>query len=108
MAPNPTSHPPGSTDFATFICLANQGWTSAQAEAWLTAAGTATNYTGLYDVVREFQPPSPDQLRPVSAEFPETAADTRSLLHAAFDTLGQSCAACHRAHRDVPDNQAHP
>jgi hypothetical protein len=26
--------------------------------------------------------------------------DTRDLLNAAFDAIGQSCASCHRAHRD--------
>ncbi len=58
---------------AAFICLADQGWNKAQAEAFLVAAGTSTNYAGLYAVVREFQLPTSEQLRALSADFPETA-----------------------------------
>ncbi|HWN94917.1 MAG TPA: hypothetical protein VNT99_07780 [Methylomirabilota bacterium] len=55
------------------LCMANSGWSSAQSEAWLIAAGTATNYAGLYDVVRGFRKPTSAQLSAVPSNFPETA-----------------------------------
>jgi hypothetical protein len=58
---------------AALLCLAKEGWNSAQAERWLRKAGTATNYTGLYAVVREFRRPTAEQLRTIPSEFPETA-----------------------------------
>ena len=58
---------------AAVICLANEGWTPDQAEAWLVAAGTSTNYEGLYEVVREFKKPSAAELQSVPTDFPETA-----------------------------------
>ena|GEM_PF-305402 len=58
---------------AAVICQANSGWTAAEAEAWLVAAGTAPQYTGLYDVVRNFSKPTKKQLGEVSCNFPETA-----------------------------------
>ena len=54
------------------ICMANQGWTPAQGEAWLKAAGTGSNYVGLYQTVRTFRPPTAGQLQALPAEFPET------------------------------------
>lgn len=58
---------------AAVICMADQGWGKPQAEAFLVAAGTSTNYVGLYEVVREFQLPTVEQLKAVPATFPETA-----------------------------------
>lgn len=58
---------------AAVICMANNGWSATQAEQWLVAAGTATNYVGLYDVVRSFKKPTAEQLRAVRSSFPETA-----------------------------------
>jgi hypothetical protein len=58
---------------AAVLCMANSGWTATQAESWLVAAGTATNYVGLYDVVRGFHKPSAEQMRAIPAKFPETA-----------------------------------
>ncbi len=58
---------------AAVICMADQGWSREQAEAFLVVAGTATNYAGLYGVVREFQKPTGEQLESTPANFPETA-----------------------------------
>lgn len=58
---------------AALICLNSHSWTHGQANAWLRLAGTATNYSGLYDVVRTFERQSPAELGRVVAEFPETA-----------------------------------
>ncbi len=55
------------------ICMANEGWTPAQAEAWLVTAGTATNYAGLYGTVRGFRPPDAGLLRAATVELPEIA-----------------------------------
>ena len=40
---------------AALICEGLRGWSPEQAEKWMTVAGTATNYSGLYRTVREFQ-----------------------------------------------------
>lgn len=58
---------------AAVICMANNGWTPPQAEAWLAAAGTATNYIGLYETVRTFQVPTAENLRAVPSAFLESA-----------------------------------
>jgi hypothetical protein len=55
------------------MCMANSGWTATQAETWMHAAGTADNYTGLFETVRHFQKPAQAQLGMVSTNFPETA-----------------------------------
>lgn len=56
---------------AAVICMANNGWTPAQGEAWLRTAGTGGNYVGLYQTVREFRPPTAEQLSALPSEFPE-------------------------------------
>ena len=93
---------------AAVICMSREGWTSAQAEAWLEAAGTATNYTGLYDVVRRFQKPTAEQLRAVAAEFPETAkvsglTDTMVGVDERWDHLKAVRVAGYNAPKDNPD-----
>jgi protein tyrosine phosphatase (PTP) superfamily phosphohydrolase (DUF442 family) len=55
------------------MCMANGGWTASQAEAWMHAAGTASNYAGLFETVRRFQKPSLAHLEKMSTSFPETA-----------------------------------
>lgn len=57
---------------AAVICMANNGWTQTQGEAWLKTAGTGSNYVGLYQTVREFRAPTAEQLRALPSEFPET------------------------------------
>lgn len=58
---------------AAIVCMAKDGWSPEQATAWLSVAGTATNYAGLYDVVRNFKMPSATALRAICSDFPETA-----------------------------------
>jgi hypothetical protein len=55
------------------MCMANSGWTATQAESWMHAAGTASNYAGLFETVRRFQKLALTQLGKISANFPETA-----------------------------------
>lgn len=55
------------------MALAGEHWTANVAEAWLHAAGTGTNYPGLYASVRAFRPPSTDVQARVPDDFPERA-----------------------------------
>jgi hypothetical protein len=55
------------------MCMANGGWTASQVESWMHAAGTASNYAGLFETIRRFQKPAPAQLEKIAANFPETA-----------------------------------
>jgi hypothetical protein len=55
------------------ICQAVANWSPQTAEAWMKKAGTALDYDGLYRSVREFRPPSPDELAKATADFPEIA-----------------------------------
>jgi protein tyrosine phosphatase (PTP) superfamily phosphohydrolase (DUF442 family) len=57
---------------AAILCMANDGWSAQEAERWLIAAGTGTNYAGLYAAVRGFRKPAADALR-APASFPEVS-----------------------------------
>ncbi|MCU0787027.1 MAG: sulfur transferase domain-containing protein [Verrucomicrobia bacterium] len=89
------------------MCLADQGWTPAQATAWLREAGTSDAYPGLYRVAREFVPLTQAELAAVPP-FPEVAP-TPSLVDAMvamdrhFDWLKQSQAAGWKTPTDHPD-----
>ncbi|MDB6123452.1 MAG: hypothetical protein JWQ71_2445 [Pedosphaera sp.] len=77
---------------AAVICMATEGWTATQAEAWLKLAGTATNYSGLYKSVVQFQPPSSEVLKSVPVNLPETSevsplAETMIQIDERFDNL---------------------
>ena len=58
---------------AAVLCMSKEGWNAKQAIDWLVAAGTATNYTGLYDVAREFRKPTAEELKAIQSDFPEIA-----------------------------------
>lgn len=58
---------------AAVICMATDGWSAGQAEAWMRTAGTATNYTGLFETVQRFHAPSTADLKRTPADFPEKA-----------------------------------
>jgi protein tyrosine phosphatase (PTP) superfamily phosphohydrolase (DUF442 family) len=58
---------------AAVVCMADQGWNREQAEAFLKLAGTSTNYSGLYETIRNFEVPSIEVLNAVPSTFPETA-----------------------------------
>jgi hypothetical protein len=95
---------------AALICMSKEGWTPKQAEAWLVAAGTATNYAGLYDVVRGYRKPSPQQLAAVSSYFPETAevsglVDAMVGIDERWEHLKAVRAARYQAPNDHPDIQ---
>jgi hypothetical protein len=58
---------------AAVVCMAKDAWTAEQAKSWLIAAGTSTNYQGLYDAVSSYENPSSEYLRSLPSDFPETA-----------------------------------
>jgi protein tyrosine phosphatase (PTP) superfamily phosphohydrolase (DUF442 family) len=77
---------------AAVICEATENWTTNQALAWLTQAGTATNYVGLYESVASFRPPSEAELEKLPNQFPEKSeisplADTMVEIDGRFDNL---------------------
>jgi hypothetical protein len=55
------------------VCEALENWTPAMAREWMHAAGTATNYTGLYRAAAEFRRPTPEDLAGVPDSFPARA-----------------------------------
>lgn len=57
---------------AAIIGEGTQGWTPEEALDWLKAAGTSTNYLGLYKSVSEFRKPSQAMLNATPSNFPET------------------------------------
>jgi protein tyrosine phosphatase (PTP) superfamily phosphohydrolase (DUF442 family) len=93
---------------AAVICLATEGWTPEEAEAWLKLAGTATNYGGLYQSVRLFHPPTAEVLRKVSSDFPEKSevsplADVMIQIDERFDHLKLVKKAGYRSPASHPD-----
>jgi protein tyrosine phosphatase (PTP) superfamily phosphohydrolase (DUF442 family) len=48
-------------------------WGPSQANAFLKAAGTATKYTGLYEIIETFAPPTKEELAAVDVTFPSSA-----------------------------------
>ncbi len=54
-------------------CRGLYGWDEALGEDWLKAAGTATNYAGLYRSVKIFQAPTEADLRALPEDFPTRA-----------------------------------
>lgn len=53
--------------------IANEGWSNADALAFLKRAGTGANYTGLWDDVRFYHAPSQEELQKAPADFPAIA-----------------------------------
>jgi protein tyrosine phosphatase (PTP) superfamily phosphohydrolase (DUF442 family) len=77
---------------AAVICMAEKNWTPAEAEAWLHAAGTGTNYQGLYATVRDFKSPSVEAVKETPANFSEARkvsglVDSMVSIDETFDRL---------------------
>ncbi len=64
------------------MCLAGEGWTTNQAEAWLRTAGTADEYAGLYRDVRGFVSPTAEFLasRPPLMEVAKTSSVVEAMV----------------------------
>lgn len=93
---------------AAVICMARDGWSARQAEQWLEDAGTATNYVGLYEMVRNFKKPSVEQLKAVSSDLPEISkvaglVDAMVGIDERWDNLKAVRAAGYQAPKDHPD-----
>jgi hypothetical protein len=89
------------------MCMSELNWSPAQAESWLKAAGTATNYVGLYDVAKHFKKPSPETLRalPGLPEVATVSGLTESMVEIdnRFDNLKAIRAAGYAAPKEHPD-----
>lgn len=93
---------------AAVICMADQGWSRGQAEAFLVTAGTSKNYAGLYDTVRRFEMPSAERLRSLPAGYPEKArvsglVDAMVEIDERWDHLKAVRAAGYQEPPDHPD-----
>ena len=92
---------------AAVLCMAENNWTATEAEAWLKTAGTASNYVGLYDVVRHFKRPSAAQLNAIT-NLPEVAkvsglTDAMVGVDERWDLLKAVRAAGYKPPKESPD-----
>jgi hypothetical protein len=62
---------------AAVICMATEGWSTADGLAWLKEAGTSTNYSGLFETVEKFHSFGAEALSHVSTNFPEVTEPGR-------------------------------
>jgi hypothetical protein len=90
--------------------MTKDSWDAAQAEQWLKAAGTATNYSGLYKTVREFKKPTPEQMKGFFGELPEVAkvsgmVDSMVQIDNTWEKLKAIRGAQYRTPKDHPDMQ---
>jgi protein tyrosine phosphatase (PTP) superfamily phosphohydrolase (DUF442 family) len=88
----------GPTAAAIMQRCRGDAWTADEAVAFLHRAGTDQRYDGLYAAAREFERPTPDELRSVSGDFPEAvpaAGLTAAMVEIddSWDRLKQSATA---------------
>jgi len=93
---------------AAIICMTKDSWNAAQAEQWLQAAGTSTNYTGLYESVRKFERPSQEQLTALPSDLPEIAkvsglVDSMVAVDNTWENLKSIRTAGYQTPRNKPD-----
>jgi protein tyrosine phosphatase (PTP) superfamily phosphohydrolase (DUF442 family) len=91
---------------AAVVCMGQKGWSAAEGEAWLKAAGTGTNYVGLFETVRKFRRPSAEEIAKTPATFSEARkvsglVDSMVAIDEAFERLKTLRAA---ADTPCPDN----
>lgn len=88
------------------MCRATANWTTETAEKWMHQAGTSTDYPGLYESIRTWQPFTEAQLDQVS-ELPEIA-ETGALVDAmvAIDQHNDALKAIRKAEWTTPND--HP
>jgi protein tyrosine phosphatase (PTP) superfamily phosphohydrolase (DUF442 family) len=83
-------------------------WTPETATAFLKAAGTSAQYTGLYRAIREFEPVEAAEFASVTTDFPEIAAlppyqERMAVLDRRKDNLSLAEAAGWTTPPDHPD-----
>lgn len=57
---------------AAVMARAGMGWTADKAERFMKEAGTSPDYPGLYESVRSFRKPAPEELRADAEPLPES------------------------------------
>jgi protein tyrosine phosphatase (PTP) superfamily phosphohydrolase (DUF442 family) len=77
---------------AAVVCMSKMDWSPDDALKWLGAAGTGTNYVGLFATVKDFRKPSRDELEKTPAEFKEAQrisglVDSMVAIDETFDRL---------------------
>ncbi|AMV40906.1 hypothetical protein [Planctomyces sp. SH-PL62] len=99
---------------AAAVCgLASEDWTRDQALAWMTQAGTSADYRGLYASVREFLPPTVEELERAGRDLPERSetpalVDLMVRLDERWDRLKEARKSGFPATADRPeDDPAH-
>jgi protein tyrosine phosphatase (PTP) superfamily phosphohydrolase (DUF442 family) len=95
---------------AAILCMTKDSWDAAQAEAWLKAAGTSTNYAGLYESVRKFKKPTAEQLQSLPSDLPEVATvsglvESMVAIDNTWEHLKAIRAAGYQAPKNHPDMQ---
>lgn len=94
---------------AAAVCgISTEGWSKEQAMSWMKTAGTSPDYRGLFASVGAFEPPSPEVLAKVSADFPERApvpalVEAMLLVDQRWDNLKAVQKAGFRAPENQPD-----
>lgn len=83
-------------------------WTPETATAFLTAAGTSAQYTGLYRAIREYDPVAEAEFAAVATDFPEVAQlppyqESMAILDRRKDNLALAEAAGWKTPPDHPD-----
>jgi hypothetical protein len=90
------------------MCMSKEGWPAERAGLWLKVAGTATHYTGLYEVVENYRPPTAAELQALPAQLPERArvsglVDAMVALDETWERLKAVRAAGYRTPAHQPD-----
>lgn len=93
---------------AALVCQGLEGWSTNQALAWLTIAGTSPDYPGLWKESAKFRKPSPEEMAAVSSDFPEVATvsglvDAMVVIDQQWENLKAIQKAGYAAPPDHPD-----
>lgn len=59
---------------AALAAITCQGWSAERSVDWMKTVGTSADYPGLYESVRTFRPPTPEELAKLPKELPERVA----------------------------------
>jgi hypothetical protein len=90
--------------------MTKDSWESEQAEQWLRAAGTSTNYPGLYKTVREFKKRTTAEVKALCSDLPEVArvsglVDAMVEIDNTLENLKAIRTANYQAPKEHPDMQ---
>ncbi len=93
---------------AAVMCMAREDWTSERAETWLREAGTAVDYQGLFQSVRNYRAATAEELARVPADFPSISpvpplVDVMVAIDEALDILKTAQKADWQTPKEHPD-----